>query len=221
MNVKKGGLCFRRGGFVLCMYICFLSRGSSRPHQRVETIAVAYRREHKFCGEIFQSSLPASKREFSESFFMMHSMFLCVFKELKNLGVFFGHGSEAGCSECRERERGPQQKENVVRLAASSFSVMSSFMRNDSFFRGFGSELAAAVDFTGFFLQVCSCCRYVCVCVCVCVFCRIDLLRFFFSVSLSFFVENNPLRPGGEGVFSVFSDLTWCSIPGCFSYGTQ
>jgi hypothetical protein len=39
---------------------------------------------------------------------MMHSMFLCVFKQLKNLGVFFGHGSEAGCAECRERERGPQ-----------------------------------------------------------------------------------------------------------------
>jgi hypothetical protein len=59
------------------------------------------------------------------------------------------------------------------------------------------------------------------VCVCVCVFCRIDLLRFFFSVSLSFFVEDNPRRPGGVGVCSVFSDLTWCSIPGCFSYGTQ
>jgi hypothetical protein len=47
----------------------------------------------------------------------------------------------------------------------------------------------------------------------------IDLLRFFFFVSLSFFVENNPRRPGGVGVCSVFSDLTWCSIPGYFSYG--
>jgi hypothetical protein len=46
--------------------------------------------------------------------------------------------------------------------------------------------------------------------------CGIDLLRFFFSVSLSFFVENNPRRPGGVGVCSVFSDLTWCSIPGYF-----
>jgi hypothetical protein len=39
---------------------------------------------------------------------MMHSMFLCAFKKLKKLGVFFGHGSEAGCAECREWERGPQ-----------------------------------------------------------------------------------------------------------------
>ncbi len=51
---------------------------------------------------------------------------------------------------------------------------------------------------------------------CVCVCGSIDLLRFFFSVSLSFFVENNPRRPGGVGVCSVFSDLTWCSIPGLF-----
>jgi len=55
----------------------------------------------------FQSYLPASKREFAV-FLMMHSMFLCVFKKQKNLGVFFGHGSEAGCAECRVRERGPQ-----------------------------------------------------------------------------------------------------------------
>jgi hypothetical protein len=93
---------------------------------------------------------------------------------------------------------------------------MSSFIRNDSFFRGFGTELAAAVDFTGVFIGL-----LLLLCVCVCVFCRIDLLRFFFSVSLSFFVEDNPRRPGGVGVCSVFSDLTWCSIPGCFSYGTQ
>jgi hypothetical protein len=90
---------------------------------------------------------------------------------------------------------------------------MSSFIRNDSFFRGFGTELAAAVDFTGFFIGLLL---FVCVCVC----CRIDLLRFFFSVSLSYFVENNPRRPGGVGVCSVFSDLTWCSIPGYFSYST-
>jgi hypothetical protein len=53
------------------------------------------------------SSLQASEN-LQSLFFVMHSMFLCVFKQLKNLGVSFGHGSEAGCAECRERERGPQ-----------------------------------------------------------------------------------------------------------------
>lgn len=58
---------------------------------------------------------------------------------------------------------------------------MSSFIRNDSFFRGFGTELAAAVDFTGFFIGLLL---FVCVCVCV-----VALIYFGFSFLSAFLIS--------------------------------
>jgi hypothetical protein len=55
---------------------------------------------------------------------------------------------------------------------------MSSFIRNDSFFRGFGTELAAAVDFTGVFIGL-----LLLLCVCVCF---VALIYFGFSFLSAF-----------------------------------